>query len=255
MKLTFTFAVLALTALTANSAVIPKRQADLDIDSLLDQIEEQYKNPEVVKQFASQAMEFVSANMPAGQKFSEEDVIAALESNDPEVISSMVSNALDTVVRLADSFNLGEDGEQVMSALKDSSVSSRLHSMITNLLDRVSEQYQEGDLGKPTNISADDDEDDSKEEDSTDDKEEDSADSKEEDSEDSADSKEEDSADDKEEDSADSKEEDSADDKKDDGKDDDKTDTDTEDEDGAASKVTTFLLPVGAALGAMAALF
>ncbi|KAJ2246240.1 hypothetical protein GGH97_002550 [Coemansia sp. RSA 475] len=143
--------------MAANAAPVKARQ-EIDIDQALDQAEAMYNNPQYVQAYGSQVMSLVSAQMTEKNP-SEADVYSAFLSSKASMGPSLVSEAFDSMEAVIE--QLGVNGEagaqlsQMMSQFRDSSVISRMSDMLNKLLDKVAEEYKDGDIGTPTALTND----------------------------------------------------------------------------------------------------
>ncbi|KAJ2592246.1 hypothetical protein IWW49_001134 [Coemansia sp. RSA 1797] len=157
MQFKSVIATLAFTAMAANAAPVKARQ-EIDIDQALDQAEAMYNNPQYVQAYGSQVMSLVSAQMTEKNP-SEADVYSAFLSFKASMGPSLVSEAFDSMEAVIE--QLGVNGEagaqlsQMMSQFRDSSVISRMSDMLNKLLDKVAEEYKDGDIGTPTALTND----------------------------------------------------------------------------------------------------
>ncbi|KAJ2127950.1 hypothetical protein IW136_006238 [Coemansia sp. RSA 678] len=151
-------ATLAFTAMAVNAAPVKARQ-EIDIDKFLEQAESLYNNPQYVQSYGSQVMSLASAQM-TDKNPSEADVYSAFLSAKASMGPSLVSEAIDSIDAIIEQLNVGGEAgaqlSQMMSQLHDSSVISRMSDMINKLLDKVAEEYKDGDIGTPTAITNDD---------------------------------------------------------------------------------------------------
>ncbi|KAJ2172749.1 hypothetical protein GGH16_002181 [Coemansia sp. RSA 560] len=158
MQFKSVIATLAFTAMAANAAPVKARQA-IDIDQALDQAEAMYNNPQYVQVYGSQVMSLVSAQM-TDKNPSEADVYSAFLSAKASMGPSLVSEAVDSMDAIIEQLGMGGEAgaqlSQMMSQLHDSSVISRLSDMINKMLDKVAEEYKDGDIGTPTALTNDD---------------------------------------------------------------------------------------------------
>ncbi|KAJ1780194.1 hypothetical protein LPJ77_000670 [Coemansia sp. RSA 2523] len=158
MQFKSVIATLAFTAMAVNAAPVKARQ-EIDIDQALDQAEVMYNNPQYVQAYGSQVMSLVSAQMTEKNP-SEADVYSAFLSFKASMGPSLVSEAFDSMEAVIE--QLGVNGEagaqlsQMMSQFRDSSVISRMSDMLNKLLDKVAEEYKDGDIGTPTALTNDD---------------------------------------------------------------------------------------------------
>ncbi|KAJ2805462.1 hypothetical protein H4R20_002085 [Coemansia guatemalensis] len=157
------FGMLALATLASSRAIsiIPRQVADIDIDAILNQMEEQYKDPAYAHQFASAALAYASAALPEGVKApSEEELYAELATMDTKIVPSLLSDAMASIDSAFSQLNLSpamaSQVSEAMSALHNTSVMSRLSGMLSNLLHNLSEDQEEGNIGTPTSIAGDD---------------------------------------------------------------------------------------------------
>ncbi|PIA14736.1 hypothetical protein COEREDRAFT_82496 [Coemansia reversa NRRL 1564] len=155
--------MLALAAVVSSRAIpiVPRQLANIDIDSILNEMEEQYKDPAFAHQFASAALAYASAAIPEGEKVpSEEELYAQLATMDTKIVPSLLSDALNSIDAALDGLNLNpamaSQVSEAMSALHNTSVMSRLNTLFSNLLQNISEEQEEGNIGTPTSISKDD---------------------------------------------------------------------------------------------------
>ncbi|KAJ2444092.1 hypothetical protein GGH19_000885 [Coemansia sp. RSA 1807] len=157
MQFKSVIATLAFTAMAANAAPVKARQA-IDIDQALDQAEAMYNNPQYVQVYGSQVMSLVSAQM-TDKNPSEADVYSAFLSAKASMGPSLVSEAVDSMDAIIEQLGVGGEAgaqlSQMMSQLHDSSVISRLSDMINKMLDKVAEEYKDGDIGTPTALTND----------------------------------------------------------------------------------------------------
>ncbi|KAJ2187214.1 hypothetical protein GGH18_003960, partial [Coemansia sp. RSA 530] len=157
MQFKSVIATLAFTAMAANAAPVKARQA-IDIDQALDQAEAMYNNPQYVQVYGSQVMSLVSAQM-TDKNPSEADVYSAFLSAKASMGPSLVSEAVDSMDAIIEQLGMGGEAgaqlSQMMSQLHDSSVISRLSDMINKMLDKVAEEYKDGDIGTPTALTND----------------------------------------------------------------------------------------------------
>ncbi|KAJ2480017.1 hypothetical protein IWW56_002714 [Coemansia sp. RSA 2131] len=151
-------AMLAFTAMAANAAPVKARQ-ELDIDQALDQAEALYNNPQYIELYGSQVMSLVSAQMTEANP-SEADVYSAFLSLKASIGPSLVSEAVDSMDAIIEQLGVGGQAgaqlSQIMSQMHDTSVISRLSDMINKMLDKVAEEYKDGDIGTPTAGTNDD---------------------------------------------------------------------------------------------------
>ncbi|KAJ2179888.1 hypothetical protein GGF45_002216 [Coemansia sp. RSA 551] len=157
MQFKSVIATLAFTAMAANAAPVKARQ-EIDIDQALDQAEAMYNNPQYVQAYGSQVMSLVSAQM-TDKNPSEADVYSAFLSAKASMGPSLVSEAVDSMDAIIEQLGVGGEAgaqlSQMMSQLHDSSVISRLSDMINKMLDKVAEEYKDGDIGTPTALTND----------------------------------------------------------------------------------------------------
>ncbi|KAJ2130956.1 hypothetical protein GGF48_001788 [Coemansia sp. RSA 921] len=117
-----------------------------------------YNNPQYVQVYGSQVMSLVSAQM-TDKNPSEADVYSAFLSAKASMGPSLVSEAVDSMDAIIEQLGVGGEAgaqlSQMMSQLHDSSVISRLSDMINKMLDKVAEEYKDGDIGTPTALTND----------------------------------------------------------------------------------------------------
>ncbi|KAJ2078162.1 hypothetical protein H4R24_004666 [Coemansia sp. RSA 988] len=152
--------MLALATLASSRAIsiIPREIPNNFIDSILDQMEEQYKDPEMAHQLASSVLAYASAALPEGVKPpTEEELYAELATLDTKIVPSLLSDAIATIDAALEGMNLNpamaSQISEAMSALHNTSVMSRLSGMFSNLLQNLSGEQEEGNIGTPTSIS------------------------------------------------------------------------------------------------------
>ncbi|KAJ2532371.1 hypothetical protein GGH20_001156 [Coemansia sp. RSA 1937] len=120
--------------------------------------EAMYNNPQYVQVYGSQVMSLVSAQM-TDKNPSEADVYSAFLSAKASMGPSLVSEAVDSMDAIIEQLGVGGEAgaqlSQMMSQLHDSSVISRLSDMINKMLDKVAEEYKDGDIGTPTALTND----------------------------------------------------------------------------------------------------
>ncbi|KAJ2136270.1 hypothetical protein EV180_004802 [Coemansia sp. RSA 518] len=250
MQFKSVIATLAFTAMAANAAPVKARQA-IDIDQALDQAEAMYNNPQYVQVYGSQVMSLVSAQM-TDKNPSEADVYSAFLSAKASMGPSLVSEAVDSMDAIIEQLGMGGEAgaqlSQMMSQLHDSSVISRLSDMINKMLDKVAEEYKDGDIGTPTALTNDGKESQTSSKSTAAD--DDKSTAEEDDKSTAADDEKSTAADD------DKKSTAEEDDKKSSKGDDDASDDDESETSGASSKTMgMFVMSVGAVAGAMAAFF
>ncbi|KAJ1729131.1 hypothetical protein LPJ61_003677 [Coemansia biformis] len=158
----FGIAALAAAALPGSVALGSSQGGGaVDIDAILNQMEQSFKNPQYAQMFASAALAQAAAALPSGARTpSPGELFAALESMQgvvPGMVSDAVKLVASVIANAKVSPEMGGAMSQAMSALHNSSVVSRLTGMINAMLDVLGEQYREGDLGRQTG-SVDDEE-------------------------------------------------------------------------------------------------
>ncbi|KAJ2242086.1 hypothetical protein GGH98_005465 [Coemansia sp. RSA 454] len=256
MQFKSVIATLAFTAMAANAAPVKARQ-EIDIDQALDQAEAMYNNPQYVQIYGSQVMSLVSAQM-TDKNPSEADVYSAFLSAKASMGPSLVSEAVDSMDAIIEQLGVGGEAgaqlSQMMSQLHDSSVISRLSDMINKMLDKVAEEYKDGDIGTPTALTNDGKESQTSSKSTAAD--DDKSTAEEDDKSTAADDEKSTAADDDKSTAADDEKSTAADDDKKSSKGDDDASDDESETSGASSKTMgMFVMSVGAVAGAMAAFF
>ncbi|KAJ2503314.1 hypothetical protein GGH96_000335 [Coemansia sp. RSA 1972] len=152
-------ATLALTAMAANAAPV-KTEQEIDIDQALDYAESRYNDPQFVQSYGSKIMSSVSDRMTETNP-SEADVYLAFLSMKADMRQRLMIDAFylmsNYVSQLGVGGQAGSQNSQMISHAQNKSVTSRMNDMINKMLDKVAEDYKDGDIGTPTAATDDDD--------------------------------------------------------------------------------------------------
>ncbi|KAJ2785872.1 hypothetical protein H4R18_000261 [Coemansia javaensis] len=155
-------AALAAAASSISIPAVPRQGGGaIDIDAILNQIEEKYRDPAYAQTYLSAVFAYASAAMPAGANPPSEDQLYAALATMSSIGPAMVSEAIGSIEGVLSRIPIpAQDSSalaQAMSMLHNSSVVSRLSNMMNSLIDNIRENHKEDGSGTPTAASDDDD--------------------------------------------------------------------------------------------------
>ncbi|KAJ1665793.1 hypothetical protein EV178_002928 [Coemansia sp. RSA 1646] len=168
MKLNIAIAFVALSALVSSSAIPIKRDSTEDqaVSTMLSSLSSIYNEPFYASQLLSSALGYISSELPKDQKpIKQADLKSIVSKYGPEVAPSVVDGLISSALGVFSGHNLPSN---VMSQLNSAAQVIKdkggkpMSQIIVSALNKEAPEYRlEGDIGQPTAITNDEENDDS----------------------------------------------------------------------------------------------
>ncbi|KAJ2814732.1 hypothetical protein IWW50_007047, partial [Coemansia erecta] len=157
-----TISTLVLAATFINAAPVQNQHVrKIDVDDMLNQMSSVYNNPLFADKYISFVFSLASQMLPAGSNPSTDDLYSELASYKENIGPSLLAAEFQSIEKALENINVNGPAasqlSEVVSMFHDSSVVSRMAGLVSQFINKIVEDHEEAQGGKPTGSTEDED--------------------------------------------------------------------------------------------------